>query len=274
MSSMETATLEMEGLKSRLRSIWMAGDYGTFARYMVPGAAEFYERLQVQPGTRVLDVACGAGQLALMAARDGALVTGVDIAANLVSQARQRADAEGLRARFDEGDAEALPYPDGSFDLVTSLIGAMFAPRPELVARELVRVCRPGGRIAMANWTAGGFVGRMFSTIGRHVPPSPFPPPVLWGEEAVVTERLGGGVIELRLTRRHYPFRYPFPPAEVVEFFRCYYGPANRAFAALDATGQDRLRHDLEALWGEHNAATDGTTRVDSEYLEVMAVRR
>jgi SAM-dependent methyltransferase len=272
---MSTVTPEMESLKARLKSTWMAGDYGHFAKYLEPGAVEFFERLDVTPGTRVLDVACGAGQLALMAARAGGIVTGVDIAPNSIDQARARAEAEGLAARFDEGDAEGLPYGDASFDLVVSLIGAMFAPRPELVAAELARVCRPGGRIAMANWTPAGFVGNMFKTIGKHVPPPPnVPPPVLWGDEAKVRERLDERVTDLRMTKRMCPFKYPFPPSEVVEFFRAYYGPANRAFAALDTEGQATLRRDLEQLWSTHNRATEGSTHVDAEYLEVIATRR
>ena len=205
-------TPEMESLKTRLKATWMAGDYGHFAQYLEPGALEFLARLPIRAETSVLDVACGAGQLAIPAARAGARVTGVDIATNSIEQARARAQAEGVDARFDEGDAEMLPYEDASFDLVVSLIGAMFAPRPERVAAELVRVCRPGGRIVMGNWTPEGFVGRMFKIIGKHVPPPPLmPSPLLWGDEATVRERLQDGVAELHLTERRYPFHYPFP---------------------------------------------------------------
>ena len=268
-------TTEMESLKGRLKATWMAGDYGHFAKYLEPGALEFLERLPVQAETRMLDVACGAGQIAIPAARAGARVTGVDIATNSIEQARVRAQAEGLDVRFDEGDAEMLPYEDASYDLVVSLIGAMFAPRPERVADELLRVCRPGGQIVMANWTPEGFVGQMFKVIGKHVPPPPLmPSPLLWGNEATVRERLHDGVAELHLIKRQYPFYYPFPPNEVVEHFRTYYGPTNRAFAALDDAGQAALHRDLEQLWTEHNSTTDGTTRYDSEYLEVVAVRR
>ena len=268
-------TTEMESLKGRLKATWMAGDYGHFAKYLEPSALEFLARLPIQAGTRLLDVACGAGQIAIPASRAGAQVTGVDIATNSIEQARARAQAEGLNARFDEGDAEMLPYEDASFDLVVSLIGAMFAPRPERVAAELVRVCRPGGQIVMGNWTPEGFVGQLFKTIGKHVPPPPLmPSPLLWGDEATVRERLHDGVAELQLTKRQYPFYYPFAPNEVVEHFRTYYGPTNRAFAALEGAGQEALRHDLDQLWTEHNSASDGTTRYDSEYLEVVAVRR
>ncbi len=267
-------TPEMESLKTRLKAAWMSGDYGHAAKYLEPGALEFLERLPLQAGTHMLDVACGAGQISIPAARAGARVTGVDIATNSIEQARARAEDEGLDARFDEGDAEMLPYEDASFDVVASLFGAMFAPRPERVAAELVRVCRPGGRIVMGNWTPEGFVGRLFKTIGKHVPPPALmPSPLLWGDEATVRERLSDGVAELELTKRMYPFYYPFPPSEVVEHFRTYYGPMNRAFSALDDAGQAALRRDLEQLWTEHNSASDGTTRYDSEYLEVVAVR-
>ena len=265
---------EMESLKTRLRAMWMAGNFAEIAKYTAAGAEEFIARLALEPGARVLDVACGSGNLSVPAARAGAVVVGVDIAANLLEQARARAAAEGLTIQFDEGDAEALPYPDASFDVVVSMFGAMFAPRPPLVAAELLRVCRPGGRIALASWTPGGFIGQMFKTTGRHVPPPPnMPSPVLWGDEETVRERLREGVSGLELTRRAVVFDYPFPPAEVVEFFRLYYGPTQRAFDALDEAGQAALRRDLEQLWSEHNRAADAATRVEAEYLEVVATR-
>jgi SAM-dependent methyltransferase len=272
---MMTMTLEMESLKTRLRSTWMSGDYGYFAKYLLPGAMDFLNRLDIAPGTRMLDVACGAGQIAIPAARGGAKVTGIDIAPNLIDQAQARARAEGLDVRFDEGDAEMLPYPDASFDLVVSLIGAMFAAVPERVAAELVRVCRPGGRIVMANWTPEGHVGQMFRIIGAHFPTSPLMvSPVKWGDEATVRARLKDGIARLDFSRRLYPMRYPFPPAEVVEFFRLYYGPTNRAFSALHPVGRSALRHDLEQLWDRNNLAGSGATYVKSEYLEVVAIRQ
>ena len=271
---MTTMTPEMEVLKARLKATWMAGDYGHLAKYLEPGALEFLARLAVAPGTRMLDVACGAGQIAIPAARAGVQVTGVDIATNLIEQARERARVEGVEVQFDEGDAEMLLYEDAAFDLVVSLIGAMFAPRPERVAAELVRVCRPGGRIVMANWTPEGHIGQMFKIIGKHVPPPPLmAPPMKWGDEATVRERLQDGVAQLDTTKRRYPMRYPFPPAEVVEFYLVYYGPTNRAFTALDAAGQSALRQDLEQLWAGNNQARDGSTHVEAEYLEVVALR-
>lgn len=271
---MTNATVgEMEGLKAQLKKIWTAGDYDRFSRFMEGSAREFYERLTIAPGSQLLDVGCGSGQLALMAAKDGIKVTGVDIAGNLVQRAQVRAQAEGLMAQFQEADAELLPFGDASFDVVVSLIGAMFAPRPELVARELLRVCVPGGTIAMANWTPQGFVGRMFKVVSKFIAPSWMPAPVLWGDEPTVRERLGHGLSQLNLARREYLFSYPFPPSEVVEFFRLYYGPMNRAFAPLDDEGQARLRQELESLWGAHNQAGPDCTAVYAEYLEVIGIR-
>jgi SAM-dependent methyltransferase len=253
----------------------MAGDYGRVAAHIDACAREFVGRLGLASGERVLDVACGTGNIALAAARAGARVTGVDIATNLLDQARQRARAEGLTAHFDEGNAEQLPYPDAGFDVVLSMFGVMFAPRPEVAAAELLRVCRPGGRVALANWTPDGFAGQMFKVQASHVPPPPgVVPPSLWGVEQVVRERLGGGTADLRTTRRLCSMRYPFPPGEVVAFFERYFGPTQTAFAALDAGGQAALRRDLESVWSRHNHATDGTTYVEGEYLEVVAVKR
>ncbi len=267
-------TPEMDALKSRLKTMWMAGDYGHFATFMEAGAMEFYPRLGITAGERVLDVACGAGQLSFPAARSGAIVTGIDIASNLIDQAKARAAKEGITIDFREGDAESLDVPDASYDLVFSLIGAMFAPQPNLVADELKRACRPGGRIVMGNWTPSGFIGQMFKLNGKHVPPpAGMTSPVLWGDEATVRDRFRDGVTNLQITKRMYPFRYPFPPADVVEFFREFYGPTNRAFAALDPEKQAALRADLVELWSSHNTAIDGGTALLGEYLEVIATR-
>lgn len=266
---------EMAELKKRLKATWMSGDYGYFATYLYPGAADFISRIDFETGTRILDVACGAGQISIPLARRGAIVTGIDLAGNLIEQARARAKAEKLDIRFDEGDAEMLPYEDHSFDMVISLIGAMFAPRPELVAAEFIRVCRPGGKIIMGNWTPNGFVGKMFKAQAAHVPmPAFMAPPVKWGDEATVRERFKDGIAQLEFQHHLYPFRYPFPPAEVVEFFRNYYGPTYKAFAGLDAEKQTALARDLEQVWAEHNTAKDGTTALESDYLEVVAIRQ
>lgn len=271
---MSTTQTEMESLKTRLKSMWMAGDFSQIARVIEAAGEEFIAPLGLKQGDRVLDVACGSGNLAIPAARTGATVTGVDIATNLLEQATARAESEGLRIQFDEGDAENLPYDDAAFDVVVTMYGAMFAPRPELVSSELVRVCKSGGRIAMANWTPNGHIGQMFKVTGKHVPPPPtMPSPIKWGDEETVRERLSDGISDLKLTRRMATFKFPFPPADVVEFFRMYYGPTQRAFGALDENGQAALRKDLEQLWSDNNKATDGTTDVEAEYLEVLATR-
>ena len=181
---------------------------------------------------------------------------------------------QGLDIRVDEGDAESLPYPDASFDVVMSLIGSIFAPRPELVASEMVRVCVPGGKTIMGNWTPEGHIGQMFKVIGRHAPPRPiFPSPLLWGSDTACRECLGTGVTEVKITRHLYPFEYPFAPAKVVDFFIEYYGPTNRAYLSLDVTGQKAMHDDLTALWTKNNVATDGSTRVLAEYIEVIGTR-
>ncbi len=267
-------TTEMQALKDRLRAAWIAGDFGVIARSIEEGAAEFIDGLGLKPGTRLLDVACGTGNTAIPAAKAGAIVTGVDIAPNLIEQAIGRAATEGVDAKFDVGDAEAMPYEDGSFDVVTTMFGAMFAPRPDVTAAELKRVCRSGGLIAMANWTPEAFTGQMFKLGAKHVPPPPgMTPPVLWGSEDVVRERFSTGISDLQLNRIKIMFLYPFGPAEVVEQFRLFFGPTVKAFASLDAAGQEALEADLIGLWTENNRATDGTTQVESEYLEVRATR-
>jgi ubiquinone/menaquinone biosynthesis C-methylase UbiE len=259
-------------LKSGMKAAWMAGDFSQIAQYTAPAANEFVERLAIAPGARVLDVACGTGNTALPAARAGAAVTGVDIATNLLEQARKRAETERLDVKFQEGDAEELPFPDHSFDMVITMFGAMFAPRPDRVARELLRVCKPGGQIAMANWTPRGYVGGQFQLMAKSVPPPPgIPAPVLWGDEEVVRQRLSHGVSGLTLIPRTLQVRYPFGPRDVVEFFRRYFGPTQTTFSRLDETGQASLAAQLEAHLRAHNLATDGTTMVEAEYLEVRA---
>jgi SAM-dependent methyltransferase len=203
------------------------------------------------------------------AARAGAEVIGLDISPNLLEQARERAKSEGLKIEFVEGDAEKLPYPDGKFDAVVSMFGAMFAPRPGVVALELKRVCRSGGLIAMANWTPEGFVGQMFQLMARHVPPPPgMFPPALWGVEKVVAERFGPEV-KLQTSRQLLLFDYPFSAADTVAFFRKYFGPIQTAFQRLDAAAQKSLTEDLTAHWTKNNQGDANRTMIKAEYLEV-----
>jgi SAM-dependent methyltransferase len=265
----------MEEHKERMRATWMAGDFGKIAEYSARDAEVFVGSLGITEGMRVLDVACGTGNTAIPAARQGGAVIGVDIATNLLRQARHRADAEGLQIEFEEGDAEDLPFPDAEFDLVMSMFGAMFAPDPEQVASELTRVCRRrGGRIAMANWTPESFTGKMFRLTSRYVPPPPeLPAPVLWGDEAVARLRLSSHGVKVESRRRKILFEFASPPAEVVEFFREHFGPTKVAFSRLDPARQTALRDDMERLWSENNLVS-GATMIENEYLEVIGTRQ
>jgi ubiquinone/menaquinone biosynthesis C-methylase UbiE len=271
--------VETDVLTARTKATWMSGDFAKIAQAYEAGAADFIARLNFRPGDRVLDVACGNGNLTIPAARTGARVTGIDIAPNLLEQAQVWAHAEGLTIEFDEGNAEQMPYPDAGFDAVVTMFGAMFAPRPDDAAAELVRVVRSGGRIAMANWTPDGFIGQMFKIVGKYAPPAPAPSgpppsPLLWGVEATVAERLGSQIAELRCTPRTITFNFPFNPAATVDAFLTYYGPTLRAFAALSPEVQPLFRSDLEQHWTQHNRGQNGATQVDSTYLEVIAVRK
>lgn len=268
----DPATLER--VKQGMQSAWSAGDFGQVAKYTAAEGELFISRLPIRSGLDVLDVACGTGNLAIPAARTGARVTGVDIAENLLVQARARAAAENLNATFQYGDAEALQFPDASFDVVVSMYGAMFAPRPEVVARELARVVRPGGLIAMANWTPEGFVGKSFAVTGRIAPPPvDLPKPVLWGMENIVKERFAAVGCAVETHRRHVHFKYPFPPKQVVEFFRQYFGPTQVAYSRLDDAGKAAMNHEMEKLWTDHHDGPAGHSHVQAEYLEVRATK-
>jgi SAM-dependent methyltransferase len=267
----------MEALKNRLKGTWSAGDFGQIAHSYYISSIEFVDRLKINRGERILDVACGTGNSAIPAAKLGGNVVGIDIAPNLVEQARVRALEEGLKIQYDEGDAEALPYEDASFDKVITMFGAIFAPRPEIVASELLRVTRSGGTIAMANWTGSSFIGQMFKIIGTFVPPpSIMPSPILWGDVSKIRERFGEGISSLHCAPRTLVFQFDgMSPAEVVGFWRKFYGPTQRAFEALEgnADKQTELKHALEQLWASNNKGKPGSTYVETEYLEVIAVR-
>lgn len=235
----EHQIVDVDGFKVRAKATWMAGDYGRVAKFTEATAEDFIARRHIRSGARVLDVACGTGNLAIPAARAGAEVAGIDIAPNLLDQARLRANREGVNVDFQEGDAETLPYQTGAFDLVVTMFGAMFAPRPDIVARELLRVCRAGCQVAMANWTPAGFVGELFRITGRHVAPvAGAPSPLQWGDEATVRERLASRTTDVQTTRLMAELKFPFSVAETIEFYRLHYGPTVRAFAALSQEAQ------------------------------------
>ena len=266
----------IEQIKASMRSTWMAGDFGMVAKTITAGAEAFVNRLNVPAGAAVLDVACGTGNLAIPLAKLGCVVTGVDIASNLIAQARERAAIEDVTAIFEEGDAEALPYPDATFDVVVTMFGAMFAPRPEVVATELARVLKPGGRLAMANWNPASFTGTMFKLGSLHVPPPQgIAPPILWGDEATVRKRLSGGFKDVQTELIPIDFDLPVNPAGAVTFFRTYFGPTKVAFSRLDEAGQAAFAADLEGLWAGANVAPDpeSHTLIHNQYLRVTAVR-
>lgn len=268
-------TPEMSSLKTRLKSTWESGDYGHFSKYLEKGALEFFNRLNLKPGTKLLDIACGAGQLTIPAARKGIDVTGLDLASNLVAQAKAKATAAGLDIKIMQGDAEDLPFADNAFDTTLSLIGAMFAPRPDLVAAEMVRTCKPAGKVIMGNWTPEGFVGQMFKVVGKFAPPPAImPSPLLWGNENVCRERFGHAIKDLKITRHLYPLEYPFGPAKVADFFFEFYGPTNRAMAAqTDDSKKKAFREEMADLWSHHNKASGDQTQVLGEYLEVIGIK-
>jgi SAM-dependent methyltransferase len=230
------------------------------------------EAVDLRPGARVLDVATGSGNTALAAARRFCDVTGVDYVPELLHQARERAAAEGLPVTFAEGDAEALPFPDASFDVVLSTLGVMFAPDQERAAAELLRVCRPGGTIGLTCWTPEGFIGQQFALFARYAPPpAGLRPATRWGTEAGLRELLGDGVACLRAARCAWTWRYP-SAASYLGHFRTYYGPTVKAFAALDAAAQERLAAEMDELVARFNRSGDETMIVPADYLEVVAV--
>ena len=266
----------IDQIKANMRSTWMAGDFGMIAKTVAAAADEFIGRLNIPAGARVLDIACGTGNTAIPLARRGCIVTGVDIATNLLEQARARAAAEHLAITFDEGDAEALPYGDATFDAVTTMFGAMFAPRPELVASECARVLKPGGLLAMANWGPGAFVARMFKIGSTHVPPPPgVKPPILWGDDATLRERLSPHFTNITVKPIPLDFDLPTTPAGAVDFFRTYFGPTKVAFSKLDEAGKKALFAELEHLWSSENKASDPNhTLIHHEFIEITATRK
>ena len=269
-----TLTLDdFEAVKAKQQATWASGDYAVIGTSLQIIGESLCEAVDVRAGWQVLDVAAGNGNASLAAARRGCEVTATDYVDSLLDRARLRAEADGVPITTKVADAEALPFDDGSFDAVLSTVGVMFAPNHERAAAELLRVCRPGGRIGLANWTPSGFVGQMFKIVGAHVPPpAGVQSPVLWGTEDHLQELLGGGA-DVQVTRKQFTFR--FRSAEhFFETFRDYYGPTFKAWGALDEAGQASFQEQLTALAAGANRSTAGDLAVDSEYLEVVATRR
>lgn len=261
-------------IKERQQKAWSAGDYGKVGVRLLLIGELLCEAANLRPGERVLDVACGNGNTSLAAARRFCEITGVDYVPALLEEGQERAAAEGLEVDFREGDAENLPFPDASFDVALSTIGAMFAPNQEKVAGELLRVVRPGGRIGMANWTPEGFAGGLFKLMGKYASSPPgLKPPFLWGTEERLRELFGGGVAEMRIEPREFIFYYP-SARYWAEFMRSNFGPLNKAFEALDEEGHRRLEDDLVELVESHNRSDDGTAVWPGSYLEVVATKR
>lgn len=268
------ATPDLPALKTRQQAAWSSGDYAVVGTTLQIVGEQLCEALDVRAGQQALDVAAGNGNASLAAARRGCEVVASDYVPALLDRARERALAEGLGMEFRVADAEALPFPDHSFDIVLSTFGVMFTADHDRAAAELLRVCRPGGRIGMANWTPDGFIGSVFKTIGRHVPPPPgAKSPALWGTRARLADWFEAQSTSIVAAERHFVFRYR-SPAHWLAVFRGYYGPMLKAFAALDADGQARLEQDLLALAAQFNRATDGTLVLPSEYLEIVISRR
>jgi ubiquinone/menaquinone biosynthesis C-methylase UbiE len=267
--------LPPDALTERSRVIWTAGDYDRISAGFRHDAEAFVARQELEPGQKVLDAACGSGNLTIPAARTGARVTGLDLVPSLLTEARCWAERENLSVTLDEGSVEELPYADGEFDIVLSMFGVMFAARPERVIAELARVTRRGGEIALANWTRSGFVGRMFALHGARLPaPTGVPSPILWGDEAWLREQFDESTWHLITRKRTLTFRYPYSPAGTAELFRHCYGPTVKVFEALDEKARASFADELVAHWSSHQRGRGETTVVDSEYLEVIAVRR
>jgi ubiquinone/menaquinone biosynthesis C-methylase UbiE len=256
------------------QQVWSQGDFSKIGVSAQIVAEELCEAVELLPGERVLDVACGAGNGAIAAVRRHAESVGLDYVSALLARARERAAAEGYEIEFVEGDAQALPFDDASFDVVLSTFGAMFAPDQERTARELLRVCESGGRIGMANWTPDGLVGGgIFATVAKHAPPPPgVPPPPLWGTEERLRELFGEGISELRIQKRHLNLRY-YSPEQWLEYFRNYFGPMKTAFERLDEDGAAALTNDLIEVMRRHNVAGERALVAPAEYAEVVAVR-
>lgn len=277
---MTTATLEKteitpdySAIKTKQQATWGSGDYGRVGITLQITGEALCEAMDIRSGQTVLDVAAGNGNASLAAARRFCKVVSTDYVPSLLEQSRIRAEADCLAIDYQEADAENLPFPDASFDNVVSTFGVMFTPNQEKSASELMRVCKPGGKIGLANWTPDSFIGQLFKTVGRHVPPPPgVNSPAAWGTDAFLKTNFGSRVAKIDATKRQFNFRY-HSPQHWLDVFRDYYGPTLKAFDALDESSGQKLRIDLLRLIDAHNLAVDGTMVVPSDYLEIVISR-
>ena len=265
---------DLKAIKSKQQATWSSGDYAIVGTTLQIVGEQLAEAMDLRAGEKVLDVAAGNGNATLAAARRWCEVTSTDYVETLLARGKQRAEADGLKVTFQQADAEALPFADASFDGVMSTFGAMFSPDQGRTASEMLRVCRPGGRVGLANWTPGGFIGQMFKTIGKQLPPpAGMKSPALWGTWEWVEKAFRADAAALAAEPRHFVFRYR-TPEHFLDVFRRYYGPMLKAFEALDTRGRAALSRDIIELIGTFNRATDGTMVVPGEYLEVVVTKR
>jgi SAM-dependent methyltransferase len=270
----QTVNVDYEAIKQRQRTAWETGDYPRVGNTLQSIAERLVDAVEVHAGQRVLDVACGQGNAALAAARRFADATGVDYATNLLAQGSERAVAEHLAVTFTEGDAENLPFPEGAFDATLSTVGVMFAPDQQRAANELIRVTRPGGKIALASWTPEGAIGSLFRTIGKYAPPpAGVKSPMLWGTQDRLSELFGDRVELTSVIKKNFDFCYR-SPAHFSEWFRLYYGPITLLANSLDVETAARFAADLAEVPVPFNRAKDGTVLAAGEYLEVVGIRR
>ena len=274
MASHQFPPIDFSAIKARQRIIWSTGDYSIIGTTLVGISEQLCEAADLHAGESVLDVATGSGITAIAAARRFCKVTGIDYVPALLEDGRQRAATEHLHVTFQEGDTENIPFADASFDIVLSTLGVMFAPHQEKAASEVLRVCRSGGKIGLANWTPTSFIGDVFRSIGKYIPPAPaLKSGALWGTEERLRELFGDEVTSLQTTKRHFMFRYR-SVAHWMDIFGTYYGPIATAFQSLDTAGQQGLSQDLTGLLEKYNIAKDGTLVVPAEYLEAVAIKR
>lgn len=267
------ASPDLRQIKTKQQAAWSSGDYAVIGATLQIVGEQLAEAMDLRAGEKVLDVAAGNGNFTLAAARRWCDVTSTDYVEALLERGRRRADADGFAVTFRKADAEDLPFADGSFDAVASTFGGMFSPDQGRTAAEMMRVCRPGGRIGLANWTPEGFIGQMFKTIGKHLPPPPgLRSPALWGTREWIDASFGPGCSNITTRTRRFVFRYR-SAQHFLDMFRRYYGPMLKAFEALDASGRDALARDITELVGRFNRSRDESMIVPGDYLEVVATR-